>query len=111
MRTDSATIELSTRRLLGAAERGAGYLLQNLQPTGRFVARRNARTGLPVTGSYDPTQHFAALWALLDVRGHEPAVQAAAAEGVRWAFDRYYYLPTAQGGAFRTNGWLVTGCS
>ncbi len=110
MRTDSATIELSTRRLLGAAERGAGYLLQNLQPTGRFVARRNARTGLPVTGSYDPTQHFAALWALLDVRGHEPAVQAAAAEGVRWAFDRYY-LPTSQGGAFRTNGWLVTGCS
>jgi hypothetical protein len=110
VRTDSATIELSTRRLLGAAERGAGYLLQNLQPTGRFIARRDARTGRPVTGSYDPTQHFAALWALLDVRGHEPAVQAAAAEGVRWAFDRYY-LPTAQGGAFRTNGWLVTGCS
>ena len=83
---------------------------QNLLPDGQFVDRRNARTGLPVTGPYDPRRHFGALWAMLDVRGHDPAVQAAAAAGVRWAFNRYYQ-PTAQGGAFRSDGWLVTGCS
>jgi hypothetical protein len=110
VRTDAATLELSTRSLLDAAERGAGYLAQNLLPNGRFVTQRDARTGHPVTAPYDPGRHFGALWTLLDVRGHEPAVQAMAAQGVRWAFDKYY-LPTERGGAFRTNGWLNTGCS
>jgi hypothetical protein len=95
---------------LAAAEAGAVYLEQNLQPDGQFVYRRNALTGRPITTEYDPRRHFGALWALLDLRGHEPAVQAAAAQAVEWAIHRYY-VRTSQGGAFEHDDWLITGCS
>ena len=111
MHTNSTTSTgLDARRLLTAAEAGAIYLEQNLQPDGQFVYRRNALTGRPITGEYDPRRHFGALWALLDLRGYDPAVQEAAAHSVEWAITRYYRR-TPHGGAFRHDDWLITGCS
>lgn len=106
-----STIELSTQRLLEAADRGAAYLADNLQPSGRFVYQRNALTGQPVDADeYSLRRHFGALWAMLDVRGYDPAVQAVAVLGVRWAIDTHFEV-TPRGGSFRTNDWLVTGCN
>ena len=111
MRTNSTiSTGLDARRLLTAAESGAAYLERSLQPDGQFVYRRDARTGEPVPGPYDPRRHFGALWAMLDLRGHDPDVQAAAGRSVAWALNRYYER-TAQGGSFRQDGWLITGAN
>ena len=111
MRTHAAVAaELSTQHLLVAAARGAGYLAQNLLPSGRFVYQRCARTGEPITGRYNLLRHFGSIWAMLDVRGYDPAMQEKAARGIEWAIENYY-VETRQGGAFRKKEWLVTGCS
>ena len=111
MRTHAAVAaELTTQHLLVAAARGAGYLAQNLLPSGRFVYQRCARTGEPIAGRYNLLRHFGSIWAMLDVRGYDPAMQEKAARSIEWAIENYY-VETRQGGAFRKKEWLVTGCS
>lgn len=107
MRTDSATTELGTQCLLDAAERGADHLARSVLPEGRFAPPPDAPAEL---GSYDLTRHFGALWAMLDVRGYDPAVQEAGMRGVRWAVGEHYRR-TPQGGAFGGPDRLLTGCS
>jgi hypothetical protein len=93
-----------------AAARGAGYLLRNLQSSGKFVYQRNARTGRPVRGQYNLLRHFGSLWAMLDVSGDDPLVREKVIRGMHWAVERYY-VRTRRGGAFRKRDWLATGCS
>lgn len=97
-------------QLLRAADRGAGYLMDNLEPGGKFCYQRNAQTGRPVPGQYNLLRHFGSLWALLELRGDDPAVRDRVDRALRWAVERYYVRGRA-GGAFRKRDWIATGCS